>query len=106
MSVCSNMNMNKLAYTAWLQKINLHSHLPLRDGWLIMQDRGCFQAFLFQDLFILLKLIEDKKTFVSVGIYITQENRSTYVISYQENDIITCHVASEKLHYTLERKRE
>lgn len=101
MSVRSSTNTNRLAYTARLQKISLHSHLPLRDGGIIVQDRSCCQAFLFQDLFTLLKLTEDQKGFVSVGIYITQENRSTYAINCQENDVITCHVASGKLHCTL-----
>ena len=35
-----------------------------------------------------------------------QESTSTYPIRWQSNDIITCPEASEKLHCTLQRKRE
>lgn len=39
-------------------------------------------------------------------ISITQQNKSTYTINYQENDAITCHVTSGKLHCTLKRERK
>ena len=39
-------------------------------------------------------------------LYITQENKRTYTVSYQENDAITCQVTSGKLHCILKRERE
>ena len=38
--------------------------------------------------------------------YITQENKGTRMVNYQENDAITCQVTSGKLHCTLKRKRD
>ena len=32
--------------------------------------------------------------------YITQENKRTFTVNYQENDVITCQLTSGKLHCT------